>query len=51
VKSKFGDAYTMFVGNYYQWSGSLDTMQKYYYAGSQRVAVRVNMGGAFTCVY
>ena len=29
-----------YVGNYFEWTGSTNTMEKYYYAGSTRVAVR-----------
>jgi RHS repeat-associated protein len=36
----WGTANTAYVGNYLEWTGSTNTMTKYYYAGGQRVAVR-----------
>jgi len=40
VKSVMGGVTTYYVGNYFEWTGSTSTMIKYYYAGSQRVAMR-----------
>jgi RHS repeat-associated protein len=40
VKATFGGATTVYVGNYFEWTGSTSTMKKYYYAGSARVAMR-----------
>jgi len=36
-----GGVTTYYVGNYFEWTGSTTSMVKYYYAGSQRVAMRV----------
>ncbi len=35
-----GGVTTYYVGNYYEWTGSMTSMVKYYYAGGQRVAMR-----------
>jgi len=43
VKSILGGTTTAFVGNHLEWTGSIGTMKKYYYAGSQRVAVQNGM--------
>jgi RHS repeat-associated protein len=40
IKATFGSATTVYVGNYFEWTGSTSTMKKYYYAGGQRVAMR-----------
>jgi RHS repeat-associated protein len=40
VKSTAGGVTTVFIGNYYQWTGSTSTAIRYYYAGSQRIAMR-----------
>jgi RHS repeat-associated protein len=40
VKATLGGATTVYVGNYFEWTGSTSTMVKYYYAGGQRVAMR-----------
>ena len=40
VKGTVGSTTTYYVGNYYELSGS--TVRKYYYAGSQRVAMTEN---------
>ena len=40
VQSTISGVVTTFVGNRLEWSGSATTMKKYYYAGSQRVAMR-----------
>ena len=36
----WGQGTVTYVGNYMEWTGSINTMEKYYYAGSNRVAVR-----------
>ena len=36
-----GGTITYYVGNHFEWTGSTRTMVKYYYAGGQRVAMRV----------
>jgi RHS repeat-associated protein len=36
----WGKANVAYVGDYFEWTGSTNTMTKYYYAGGQRVAVR-----------
>ena len=38
VKATFGTETTVYVGNYYEQTGTAST--KYYYAGSQRIALR-----------
>jgi len=40
VKATFGSSTTVYIGNYYEQTGS--TIRKYYYAGGQRVAMREN---------
>ena len=44
VRSSLGTTTTAFVGAHFEWTGSTSTMVKYYYAGSQRVAMRVGSG-------
>lgn len=44
VKATVGGVTTSYVGNYFEWSGSTSTMVKYYYAGSQRIAMRTGSG-------
>jgi YD repeat-containing protein len=48
VKGTVNGTTTVYVGNYFEWTGSADTMVKYYYAGEQRVAMRQ---GASTVYY
>ena len=36
-----------YVGNYFEWTGSTATMQKYYYAGSTRVAMRRGLNSLY----
>ena len=40
VKATFGGTTTVYIGDYYEQTGS--TIRKYYYAGGQRVAMREN---------
>jgi RHS repeat-associated protein len=40
VKSTVNGATTIYIGNYYEWTGSASSMVKYYYIGAQRVARR-----------
>lgn len=40
----WGTTSTAYVGDYFEWNGSLQTMTKYYFAGVQRVAVRNSNG-------
>ena len=40
VKGTIGGTTTVYIGNYYEWTGSTSTMKSYYYAGGTRVAVR-----------
>ena len=35
-----GGVTTVYVGDYFEWTGSTSTMVRYYYAGGQRVAMR-----------
>jgi RHS repeat-associated protein len=37
----WGKANVAYVGDYFEWTGSTNTMTKYYYAGGARVAMRV----------
>lgn len=46
VKATFGSTTTVYVGSYYERTGS--TVKKYYYAGGRRVAMRV---GSSSTVY
>ena len=41
VKSIIGTTNTVYIGGYFEWSGSSSTMRRYYYAGGQRVAMRL----------
>jgi RHS repeat-associated protein len=40
VKGTVAGVTTAYIGNYYEWTGSATTAKKYYYAGSQRIAMR-----------
>jgi RHS repeat-associated protein len=40
VKGVVGALTTTYIGNYFEWTGSTDTMKRYYYAGSVRVAMK-----------
>jgi YD repeat-containing protein len=40
VKETAGGVTRVFVGDYYEWTGSTATMKSYYYAGATRVAMR-----------
>jgi hypothetical protein len=44
VKGTVNGVVTAYVGNWFEWTGSTSTMKKYYYAGSQRIAVRTGSG-------
>ena len=35
---------TVYIGNYFEWSGSSSTMVKYYYSGSIRLGMRIGSG-------
>jgi RHS repeat-associated protein len=48
VKGIVGSTTTIYIGNYFEWTGSTDFMKKYYYAGSTRVAVRIGTGSGST---
>jgi hypothetical protein len=41
VKSVLNGTTTYYVGSHFEWTGSTTSMVKYYYAGGQRVAMRV----------
>jgi len=48
VKSVLNGVTTSYIGNHFGWTGSTSQMVKYYYAGSQRVAMRQgNPGTAY----
>ncbi|MCW5859249.1 MAG: DUF11 domain-containing protein [Caldilineales bacterium] len=40
VKETSGGVTTIYIGAYFEWTGSTSTMKSYYYAGATRVAVR-----------
>jgi RHS repeat-associated protein len=40
VKGTISTTTTAYVGNYFEWTGSISTMKKYYYAGNIKVAMR-----------
>jgi RHS repeat-associated protein len=40
VKATVGGVTTVYIGNHFEWSGSTGTMVKYFYAGTQRVAMK-----------
>ena len=48
VKVTIGGTTTVYIGNYYEWTGSPSTMKSYYYAGGTRVAVRDGNGTGTT---
>ena len=41
VKSIIGTTNTVYIDGYFEWSGSSSTMRRYYYAGGQRIAMRL----------
>ncbi|MCI0557987.1 MAG: hypothetical protein MN733_05790, partial [Nitrososphaera sp.] len=41
VKGTVNGSTTVYIGNYYEWTGSTTTAKKYYYAGRERIALRV----------
>ena len=43
-----GGTTTVYIGNYYDWTGSTSTMKSYHYHGSTRVAVRDGNGTGTT---
>jgi RHS repeat-associated protein len=43
VKTQLPNSYTVYVGNYFEWTGSIPSMKSYYYAGEQRVAMRLGI--------
>jgi RHS repeat-associated protein len=48
VKGTIGGVTTIYIGNYFEWTGSTSTMVKYYYAGSTRIAMRTGTGSGTT---
>lgn len=40
VKETAGSVTTVYIGNYYEWTGITTTMKSYYYAGGTRIALR-----------
>ncbi len=40
VKGTVNSATTVYIGNYFEWTGSTSTTKKYYYASGVRVAMR-----------
>ncbi len=43
VQGLMGGVATVYIGNYFEWSGLTSTMKSYYYAGSTRVAMRTGI--------
>ena len=41
VTATIGATITTYIGGYFEWSGSSSTMRRYYYAGGQRIAMRL----------
>jgi RHS repeat-associated protein len=41
VTSTIGTTNTVYIGGYFEWSGSSSSMKMYYYAGGQRIAMRL----------
>jgi hypothetical protein len=41
VKSTIGPSTVLYLGNYFEWTGSTNSMKKYYYAKGQRAAMRL----------
>lgn len=41
VKETSGGVTTIYIGAYFEWTGSTSTMKSYYYAGGTRVAMRI----------
>ena len=46
-----GGTTTVYIGNYFEWTGSTATMKSYYYAGGTRVAMRTGTPVAGTVNY
>jgi RHS repeat-associated protein len=44
----YGSRTMAYIGNYYEWDASASTPSKYYYAGSERVAMRSGTGSGST---
>jgi hypothetical protein len=40
IKGTLGEVTTYYVGSHFEWTGSVSTMKRYYYAGGSRVVVR-----------
>ena len=51
VKETSGGTTTVYVGAYFEWTGSTATMKSYYYAGGTRVAMRTGTASAGTINY
>jgi RHS repeat-associated protein len=48
VKGTVGSTTTVYLGAFFEWTGSTSTMKRYYYAGSIRIAIRVGNGSGTT---
>ena len=48
VKATVNSVTVVYIGIYYEWSGTPSTMVSYYYAGSVRIAMRVGSGPGAT---
>ena len=46
VKETSGGTTTVYIGNYFEWTGDAATMKSYYYAGGTRVALRTGTAAA-----
>jgi hypothetical protein len=46
-----GSTTTVYINNYFKWSGSTTTMVSYYYEGTYRVSMRTGTGVTSTLRY
>ena len=51
VKETSGGTTTVYIGNYFEWTGDAATMKSYYYAGGTRVALRTGTASSGTVNY
>ena len=51
VKETAGTMTTVYIGNYFEWTGAAATMKSYYYAGGTRIALRTGTASSGTVNY
>jgi RHS repeat-associated protein len=51
VKGLIGGVTTIYIGGYFEWTGSTESMKSYYYAGTVRVAMREGTPNEGTVYY